>query len=97
MRLVRLHTVVVGPFSLCGHCNLCGVRALGPYCVAVYGVLQIISENGAHKSRVRIGLISTELYATGVSATLYGLSLGFGRAGGAVGVQLCNLTEVHRG
>lgn len=60
------------------------IKEIVPLFVVLYGLFAAVGHMGPG---CMMGLLSTEAYATGVRASLYGLSSAFGRAGGAIGIQ----------
>nr|UJH94529.1 Git1.1 [Starmerella bombicola] len=98
-RIGRKKTLLLGFFGFVVFGIVIGaafeqLASIVPLFVVFYGLFQATGHMGPGSM---IGLISTESYATGVRATLYGLSLAFGRAGGAIGTQFFNPIKEHWG
>lgn len=86
----RKYTLIVGfsgylVFGLIVGCAFDRIRKIIPLFVVFYGIFNSFGNLGPGNM---IGLLSTELYATPVRGTLYGLSAALGKTGGAVGTQV---------
>lgn len=86
----RKYTLIVGfsgylVFGLVVGCAFDQIKEIIPLFVVFYGIFNSFGNLGPGDM---MGLLSTELYATPVRGTLYGLSAALGKTGGAIGTQV---------
>lgn len=86
----RKYTLICGfvgylVFGLIIGCGFEKIKHIVPLFIVFYGIFNSFGNMGPGDM---MGLLSTELYATPVRGTLYGLSAAVGKAGGAVGTQV---------
>ncbi|RAH42480.1 MFS general substrate transporter [Aspergillus brunneoviolaceus CBS 621.78] len=81
-------------FGLIIGCAYDKITKIIPLFVIFYGLMQSSGNFGPGNM---LGLLSSEMYATGVRGTCYGISAAFGKAGGAIGTQVFTPIENHLG
>ncbi|RAK81359.1 MFS general substrate transporter [Aspergillus fijiensis CBS 313.89] len=81
-------------FGLIIGCAYDKITKIIPLFVIFYGLMQSSGNFGPGNM---LGLLSSEMYATGVRGTCYGISAAFGKAGGAIGTQVFTPIETHLG
>ncbi|PWY64790.1 MFS general substrate transporter [Aspergillus sclerotioniger CBS 115572] len=81
-------------FGLIIGCAYDKITKIIPLFVVFYGLMQSSGNFGPGNM---LGLLSSELYATGVRGTCYGLSAAVGKAGGAIGTQAFTPIENNLG
>ncbi|KAL3254399.1 hypothetical protein ABHI18_008972 [Aspergillus niger] len=81
-------------FGLIIGCAYEKITKIIPLFVVFYGFMQSSGNFGPGNM---LGLLSSELYATGVRGTCYGLSAAVGKAGGAIGTQAFTPIEDNLG
>ncbi|PYI16132.1 MFS general substrate transporter [Aspergillus japonicus CBS 114.51] len=81
-------------FGLIIGCAYDKITKIIPLFVIFYGLMQSSGNFGPGNM---LGLLSSEMYATGVRGTCYGISAAFGKAGGAIGTQVFTPIENNLG
>ncbi|OJZ86496.1 metabolite transport protein [Aspergillus piperis CBS 112811] len=98
-RLGRKNVMMIGfggylIFGLIIGCAFERITKIIPLFVVFYGLMQSSGNFGPGNM---LGLLSSELYATGVRGTCYGLSAAVGKAGAAIGTQAFTPIEDNLG
>ncbi|PYH39202.1 metabolite transport protein [Aspergillus neoniger CBS 115656] len=98
-RLGRKNVMMIGfggylIFGLIIGCAFEKITKIIPLFVVFYGLMQSSGNFGPGNM---LGLLSSELYATGVRGTCYGLSAAVGKAGAAIGTQAFTPIEDNLG